>query len=249
VTDLRWFSLAVLLPLLTALILLVAGIWIARWAERSVSRFLDRHRVVDLTFRGVVTALVRYSIIVLAAIAALQQIGIQTTSILAALGAVLVAVGLALQGTLSNIAAGIMLLWLRPFRVGDLVETSSVAGTVSDVGLFATEVHRADGVYVFVPNSDLWSKPVANLSRMPARMIELKFTIKRAENIEAAREKLLAIAAAEEAVQKDPAPRAGVATITESGVVLTLGVWVRSDVFGQSVSQLAERTAMAVSQF
>jgi small conductance mechanosensitive channel len=248
VTDLRPFALTVLVPLFTALILLAAGIGIARWAERSISRFLEHHRVLDPTFRGVVNALVRYAIILVAVIAALQQIGIQTTSILAALGAVVVAVGLALQGTLSNIAAGIMLLWLRPFRVGDAIETSSVAGTVADVGLFATEVHRADGVYVFVPNSDLWSRPVANLSRMPARMIELKFTIKKATNITSAREGLISAAAAVEGVRKEPAPQVKVISVTEAGVVLSLTAWAEAGVYAQALSQLAERSAAGVAE-
>ena len=85
--------------------------------------------MLDLTFRGVLTSLIRYSILLLEVVAALQQLGLQTTSILAAAGAVLVAVGLALQGTISNIAAGLMLLWLRPFRVGDSIETASVGAT------------------------------------------------------------------------------------------------------------------------
>ena len=155
------WTIAVLPQVAAALALLIAGAWIARWAERSLTRIFEHHRVLDPTFRGVLTSLIRYSILLLAAVAALQQLGIQTASILAAVGAVLLAVGLALQGTLSNIAAGLMLLWLRPFRVGDTIETASVAGTVSEVGLFATEVLRGDGVYVFVPNSDLWNKPVS----------------------------------------------------------------------------------------
>jgi small conductance mechanosensitive channel len=190
---------------------------------------------------------VRYAILLLAIVAALQQVGIQTTSILAALAAVLVAVGLALQGTLSNIAAGIMLLWLRPFRVGDAIETGSVAGVVSEVGLFATEIHRADGVYVFVPNSDLWNKPVSNLSRMPTRMIELKLTIKKPANIQSARDRLLAIATSEEAVRKAPPPTVRIVSVTEAGLILALNAWVDAGSFQQAMSRLAERVAAALA--
>src|SRR5262245_208497 len=177
---------------IVALVLLGAGVWLAHWTHRTLASALERHHF-DLTFRGILTALVRYTILLLAVLTAMQQLGLQTTSILAAVGAMLVAVGLALQGTLSNLAAGLMLLWLRPFRVGDAIETSSVAGTVVDVGLFATEIHRADGVYVFVPNADLWNKPLANLSRLPQRMIELKLTIARDEDVEVARQRLLSL--------------------------------------------------------
>ena len=140
-----------------------------------------------------------------------------------------------------------MLLWLRPFRVGDAIETGSVAGIVSEVGLFATEIHRADGVYVFVPNSDLWNKPVSNLSRMPTRMIELKFTIKKPANIQSARDRLLAIATSEEAVRKAPPPTVRIVSVTEAGVVLALNAWVDAGSFQQAMSRLAERVAAAVA--
>ena len=128
------WTIAVLLQVAAAVVLLIAGAWIARWAERSTTKFFEHHRVLDLTFRGVLTSLIRYSILLLEVVAELQQLGFQTTSILAAVGAVLVAVGLALQGTLSNIAAGLMLLWLRPFRVGDSIETASVGATDAGFG-------------------------------------------------------------------------------------------------------------------
>ena len=241
------WTIAVLPQVAAALALLIAGAWIARWAERSLTRIFEHHRVLDPTFRGVLTSLIRYSILLLAAVAALQQLGIQTASILAAVGAVLLAVGLALQGTLSNIAAGLMLLWLRPFRVGDTIETASVAGTVSEVGLFATEILRVDGVYVFVPNSDLWNKPVSNFSRMPTRMIGLTFTIKKPANIQSARDHLLSAAASTEPVRKDPPATVHIVGVTEAGVILALNAWVDTASFRQASSQLAERAAAAIA--
>jgi small conductance mechanosensitive channel len=245
-TDLTSWSIAVLPHVAAAFALLVAGAWLARRSERSVAWFLERHHVLDLTFRGVLTSLIRYAILLFTVIAALQQLGIQTTSILAAVGAVLVAVGLALQATLSNIAAGLMVLWLRPFRVGDSIETSSVAGVVTDVGLFATEVHRLDGVYVFVPNSDLWSKPVSNLTRMPTRMLELVFTLKKSDNLQTARDRLLAVAAAEVLVRKTPPPTVHVVGATNAGIVVALNAWVDTGSYRQASWQIAERAALAV---
>jgi small conductance mechanosensitive channel len=245
-TDLSSWLVVALPQVVAAVLLIVVGYWVARWAERALARFLDRHRVLDLTFRGAVTALVRYSILLLALIAALQQLGIQTTSILATVGAVFVAIGLALQGTLSNLAAGLMLLWLRPFRVGDAIETASVAGAVTDVGLFATEIQRADGVYVFTPNSDLWIRPLSNLSRMPSRMVDLKLPIKKSSSIQAARERLLTMAGAEESVHKTPPPAVVVSALTETAVVLSLQAWVDASRFRQASCEIAERAAASL---
>ena len=244
--DFSAWAVAVLPHILAALLLLVAGSWLALRAEKVLVRFLEHHGIIDPTFRGVLTALVRYSILLLAVLASMQQLGVQTTSILAALGAILVAVGLALQGTLSNLAAGVMLLWLRPFRVGDEIETASVAGEVIEVGLFATEIHRTDGVYVFVPNSDLWSKPLSNLSRLPTRMVELKFTIKRIDDIQAVRDQLLSVATSETLVHKDPPPTIQAVGLTDSGLVLALQAWVDASHFRHASSHLAERTAAAL---
>jgi small conductance mechanosensitive channel len=245
--DLSSWLVALLPQVIVAIVLILVGLWVARGLERVVNSFLDHHQVLDLTFRGVITALIRYTILLLAVIAALQQLGIQTTSILAAVGALFVAVGLALQGTLSNLAAGVMLLWLRPFRVGDQIETASVAGSIRDVGLFATEILRTDGVYVFTPNSDLWSKPLSNFSRMPSRMIELKFSIKKGSDIDVARRRLLQAASADGILHKAPAPAVVVAAVTETGVVLSLNAWIDTSHFRQASYVLAERAAVLLA--
>jgi small conductance mechanosensitive channel len=245
--DFSNWLVAVLPQILVAAVLMLFGLWLARWLVRVLTEFFDRHHVLDPTFRGVFSALVRYSILLLALTAAMQQLGIQTTSILAAIGAILVAVGLALQGTLANLAAGVMLLWLRPFRVGDAIETASVTGTVTEVGLFATEILRPDGVYVFTPNAELWTKPLSNLSRMPSRLLELKLTIKRSSDIEAARQRLLQVVAAAQAVHKTPAATVTLSALTETAIVLSLSVWVDAARFRQTSCELAERAAVCVA--
>ena len=127
---------------LGAVILLIAGYVIAGVAERSISSGLGHIRGFDATLRQFFSKLARYAILVLVVIMVLGQFGVQTASIIAAVGAIGLALGLALQGTLQNIAAGIMLLALRPLRVGEYVEVGSVAGTVEDIGLFATRLRR-----------------------------------------------------------------------------------------------------------
>jgi small conductance mechanosensitive channel len=241
--DVPSWIIALFPQVVAAIVLVLLGLWSARWLERVVTNFLRQHQVLDPTFRGVLSALLRYSILLLALIAALQQLGFQTTSILAAVGAILVAIGLALQGTLSNLAAGAMLLWLRPFRVGDAIETASVAGTVTDVGLFATEIQRADGVYVFAPNSDLWSKPLSNLSRLPFRMVELTLPIKKGSEVQVARERLLSVTASQHMIHESPAPTVVVSAVTDTSVVLLLHAWADSLRYRQASYELAERAA------
>ena len=177
VTQLSAWAALALPNFVSAILLLAIGWWIAGRAERGIAQLLDKTSRIDPTLRSVISSLVRYSILVLVAVAVLGQLGIQTTSILAALGAIGLAIGLAMQGTLSNIAAGMMLLWLRPFRVGDYVDTGNVAGTVKEVGLFASILHTWDGIFLFVPNSQLWNTKITNFSRLPTRLVDLKFGV------------------------------------------------------------------------
>lgn len=217
---------AVIAPrVLGAIVLLVVGWWLASRLERATARILDRQRRIDPTLRGVVSSAVRYGVLIIVVVAVLGQLGVQTTSILAALGAAGLAIGLAIQGTLSNIAAGLMLLWLRPFRVGDYVDTGAVAGTVKEVGLFATEMQTWDGVFLFVPNSELWNKKITNYSRLPTRLVDLAFGVDYTDDLEKGEQVLLKLAAEDARVMATSAPQVFVDTISESAVVLRLQFW------------------------
>ena len=211
--------------LVGAIVLLIAGWWLAHRAERGTRRILDRQTRIDPTLRGLLSSLVRYSILIVVVVAVLGQLGIQTTSILAALGAAGLAIGLAMQGTLSNIAAGLMLLWLRPFRVGDYIDTGSIAGTVKEVGLFATEMHSFDGIFLFVPNSELWNKRIINYSRLPTRRLDLAFKVAHEDDLARGQQALLALAGDDDRVHSDPAPAVFVDELGDSAVVLQLRVW------------------------
>lgn len=218
---------AVALPsLIGAILLLTVGWWFAGRAERGIRRLFAVQSRIDPTLGGVVATLVRYAILVLVIVAVLGQLGIQTTSILAALGAAGLAIGLAMQGTLSNIAAGMMLLWLRPFRVGDYIDTGSVAGTVKDVGLFASELHSWDGIYLFVPNSELWNKRIINYSRLPTRLVDLKFGVAYDDDLAKGQEALIKLANDNALVLKTPSePQIFVDELGDSAVVLRLRCW------------------------
>ena len=233
--------LAVVLPnAAVALILLAIGWAFAGWAERAVGRLMDKAQI-EPTLHGVTTAIVRYGSLVLVVVAALGQLGIQTTSVLAALGAIGLAIGLALQGTLSNIAAGIMLLWLRPFRVGDYIEAGNVAGTVKELGLFASQLHSWDGIYQFVPNSELWNKRIVNYSRLERRLVDLKFGVSYSDDIERGRDVLLSLAKRDERVLADPPPECFVDQLGDSAVVLALRVWTSTSTYWPVRRALTER--------
>ncbi len=224
-TDALMAWLAIVLPnVAVALLMLGVGWAVAGWAERGAGRLLDRARI-ETTLRGVTTAVVRYAVLIVVVVAALGQLGIQTTSVLAALGAIGLAIGLALQGTLANIAAGIMLLWLRPFRVGDYIEAGNIAGTVKEVGLFASQLQSWDGIYQFVPNAELWNKRIINYSRLEQRLVDLKFSISYSDDIDRGRGVLLSLARADDRVLSDPAPDCFVDELGDSAVVLALRIW------------------------
>ncbi len=229
-----------------ALVLLVLGWWIAGRAQRAMGAVLDRQTRIDAMLSGVVASIVRYAILIVVVVAVLGQLGIQTTSILAALGAAGLAIGLAMQGTLSNIAAGMMLLWLRPFRVGDYIDSGSAAGTVKELGLFATELHSWDGVYQFVPNSELWNKKIINYSRLSTRLVDLAFGVAYEDDLAKGQQVLHTIADEDTRVMADPAPVTFVDELGDSAVVLRLRVWAANSDYWSLRRALTERGKAAL---
>ncbi len=167
--------------MLGALLLAIAGIWLAGAAERTAHRLLLAARHMDVTVAGFLSSLVRYAVLAVALVAILQVIGIQATSLIAVLGAASLAIGLALQGTHSNMAAGVMLLLFRPFRVGDHIEVGGKNGEVRDLTLFFTELSTADNVQVLIPNGSVWGNAMTNFSKYPDRFVETKVTARNGD--------------------------------------------------------------------
>ena len=222
-----WSTVLALGPrVVAALAILAIGYIAARFAGGWARRIVVRTSRIDSTLAPVASAALRYSILIFVIVAALSQLGVQTTSVLAVLGAAGLAIGLALQGTLSNIAAGIMLLWLRPFKEGDYIETESAAGTVREIGLFATRIDTYDGIYRFVPNASLWNTPVFNYTRNPSRMTDIAIGIGYGSDIEKARQVMLELARSDGRVRSDPPPDVFVDNLGDSAVVLRYRVWI-----------------------
>ncbi len=229
VANLAWNWAGAFLPhLVTALLILVAGIMLANWAHRTLRRFLGHASHIDATVKPFFAAVVRYTVLVLVVVAALTQLGVQTTSLLAVLGAAGLAIGLALQGTLSNIAAGLMLLWLRPFHLGDFIEMPAVpgmAGTVKEIGLFACQLKTFDGLFLFVPNSSLWNAPLKNHTRNVGRIVSLNVAMAAAADSARARQALLDVAAQDPGILKVPEPAVFIDNFTGGNFVLNLVCW------------------------
>ena len=213
------------LDLFGALVLLIAGWIVAGWARRGVRRVLDRVPHLDETLKPVIASVARYGILILVVIAILAQFGVQTTSIIAVLATAGLAIGLALQGTLQNIAAGIMLLFLRPFRIGDYIDAEGLAGTIDEIGLFTTNMHTYDGVYLQVPNAHLWNHAIRNYSRLPTRRLDIVVGISYADDIDKTQAALMDLLENDARVHGDPAPEVMVMELAESSVNLNLRCW------------------------
>ncbi|WP_068864923.1 mechanosensitive ion channel family protein [Erythrobacter dokdonensis] len=214
-----------LVHLAGALAVLVIGVIVARLLSKAADRALNRSGRIEPTVAKFLSNIIRYALWAVVAITVLTQFGVQTTSIIAALGGLALAVGLALQGTLSNVAAGVMILIQRPFRVGETISAGPVLGTVNGIGLFTTEMVQPDGLYVMVPNNELWNKPIVNLTRMPTRRFELLIGISYSDSIQQAREELLSLAGDDARVLGDPAPEVFVSALADSSVTMGLRVW------------------------
>lgn len=213
------------LSVVGAIIILVVGFVIAGWVRERVKSALGRAKKVDETLRGFFSSLAYYAVVIFTVIAVLAQFGVQTTSFIAIVGAAGLAIGLALQGTLSNIAAGVMLLLFRPFKVGDYVEAGGLAGTVKDISLFVTELATPDNVQIIAPNSELWGTAIKNYSFHPTRRVDLVIGIAYEDEIDKALAAIVDECQKDSRVQGDPAPMAAVTDLGDSSVNFTVRVW------------------------
>jgi small-conductance mechanosensitive channel len=212
---------------LLAIVILLLGWWLSSKLSTTFERLLIRSNV-DPTLRPVLRSLLLWLVRLITVIAVLGQFGVQTASIIAVLGAASLAIGLALQGTLQNIAAGMMLLFLRPFQVGEYIENSSVAGTVDEIGLFATKLTKADGLCLFVPNSQLSNSAVTNYSRHERRRMDLPIGIDYENDPAIAIRALTELINADPRVLKTPAPLVVVSDHADSAVMLKIRFWVNT---------------------
>ena len=214
---------------LAAIAMLVAGWLVAAWAQKTIRKRAARPPVIDATLAVALSKFARILILIVTVIAVLNQFGVQTASLIAILGTAGLAIGLALQGALSNVAAGILLLVLRPFRVGDYVQFASTAGTVDEIGLFVTRMHTSDNVGLIVPNSQIWGSAISNYAQNDTRRIDLMFGIGYGDDMDKAVRLVSELIETDERFLKDPEPLVAVAELADSSVNIYVRPWVRRD--------------------
>jgi small conductance mechanosensitive channel len=189
-----------------------------------------------------------YGIYIIGGVFILDIFGVNTASLIALVGAAGLAIGLALKDTLSNIAAGIMLLILRPFRAGDFIEVGSLLGTVQEVNLFTTILETIDGLYIAAPNSVLWGNSIKNFTRNGKRRMDIVVGIAYSDSIERGFEVLRKIAASESRLLTAPEPQVMVATMGESAVNIQLRAWALNDDYWSSYWDLNKRVKEEIEQ-
>lgn len=221
------------LSLAGGLLILAVGWKVAGWAHRIVDSVLSRARKLDATLRHFLASLVRYAILAFTLLAALDRVGIQTASLIAMLGAAGLAIGLALQGTLSNLAAGVMLMLFRPFKVGDHVSVAGHTGTVRGIDLFVTELTADDNVQILLPNTKVWGDAIVNRSHYGTRRVEVTLPV-------ASTDVDRAIEVAENTIVGDrrflPEPKPEVVTSDMVGKTVTILVqaWCRNEDYARA---------------
>ena len=179
--------------LLAGILTLIIGFWLAGRAGRLTRESLSKIGRLDNTIVPLLGALVRYAGMTLTLVIALGKFGVETTSIIAVLGAAGLAIGLALQGTLSNVAAGLMLVFLRPFKIGDWIEAAGMSGSVREIGLFTTIIDTFDNVFISVPNSAIWSSSIVNHSRYETRRRDLDIGIDYGSDLDKAEAAIMSL--------------------------------------------------------
>jgi small conductance mechanosensitive channel len=215
------------LKILAAIAILIIGRWVAKWLRRLVERLLQKGKT-DPIIIGFVSSIAYVGIMVFVVIAALGQLGIQTTSFIAILGAAGLAIGLALQGSLANFAAGFLMIIFRPFKVGDFIEGAGVAGTVDSIQIFTTTMKTPDNKIIIVPNAKLSGDNITNYSTQETRRVDLTVGASYEADIKHVRQVLEGIIADEARILAEPAPFIGVAELADNSVNFVVRVWTKS---------------------
>ncbi|HWA90812.1 MAG TPA: mechanosensitive ion channel domain-containing protein [Rhizomicrobium sp.] len=228
-------------------LILVIGWIAATWAKRLTVRGLA-HVPLDLTLKPLIASLGRYVILIVTVILVLGQFGMQTTSLIAVMGAAGLAVGLALQGTLSNVAAGAMLLVLRPFRVGQFVEAGGKAGTVREIGLFTTIMTTRDLIYVSVPNSAVFGGVITNYTREPLRRVNFTVPVDFNNDLDKVERTIVAALDANSHVHKTPAPWVGVSELQEYAVLMFVRCYIQSEDYWKALPSIQKDVKTALDR-
>ena len=215
------------LKIVFAIIILIIGRWVARLFSKLIQRVMKKQDV-DETLRSFAGNMIYYALLTFVVLAALGQLGIQTTSFIAVIGAAGLAIGLALQGSLANFASGFLMIMFRPFKVGDLIEGAGVMGTVESLQIFTTQLRTPDNKKIIVPNASLTGDNIINWSATGTRRVDMVFGIGYDDDIDKAKQLIAEILAADERVLKDPAPQVAVSELADSSVNFVARPWAKT---------------------
>ena len=246
-TDLATWT-RIILPIVGAIVAVVLGWVLSRLAQRAVTQWMPRAGGSMVTVAPLAGQAARYGILIFALITALGFIGVPQASILTVVGTASLALALSLQNTLSNVAAGIMLAWIRPIAVGEYITGDGVEGVVIEIGLFGTRLRSTSGLYVFTNNNKLWNGAITNHSREPRRRIDLTVTVPDSTNVNRAREALLRIAKADKRVLPDPAAYVFVNSFGTDTLSLQMRLWVPTPQYRSAQRDLTEKVKFGINR-
>lgn len=231
--------------ILAVIVILIIGFWIAGFVGRTVIKIGESNEKLDETLFKFLGSIARYAVLAFTFLMVLERFGVETTSIVAIIGAAGLAVGLALQGTLSNLAAGVMLLFFRPFNVGDFIDGADVFGKVTDMNLFTTELGTFDNQHIIIPNSMLWGSKLINHSHHSVRGVDMHFGVAYGVNLKTAREAIMKVLNAHPQVLKDPVPFVEVETLNESSVDFLVRPFCNGEHYFDVLYSIPEQVKMA----
>lgn len=213
--------------ILIAVAIYIVGRWIVRYLDRLLERIFSR-REMEVSLAKFIRSFVRTALYVIIIITIVRKLGIDTSSFVALLASTGVAIGMALSGTLQNFAGGIMILLLRPFRIGDYVQTQGVEGSIKEIKLFNTVINTVDNKLITLPNGPIVNNIINNFSAENRRRVDLSVSISYGDDYDVARQALLDMIAADERIEKDPAPFVAIGSLGENAVSITIRVWAKS---------------------
>ena len=220
-------AIPVAIQIVIALAIFIIGKWIARAISNLVAKVMTKQSM-DEALIGFISSLIYWALFIMVVIAALGKLGINTGSFIAIVGAAGLAVGLALQGSLSNFAAGVLILIFRPFKIGDFVEVAGEAGVVKKIQIFTTELSTGDNKQIIIPNSGVTGGNITNYSTHDTRRVDLTMGIGYADDIDKARNAIMDEINKDDRILKDPAPTVAVVELADSSVNFVIRPWVNS---------------------
>lgn len=232
------------LNILFALLIFIIGKYLVGVITRLVKKLMEKAHM-DKILVNFIGSIIKSVLLLFVVIAALDQLGVNTTSLIALIGAAGLAIGLALQGSLQNLASGVMLIVFRPFKDGDFVEAGGTMGVVEEIGIFTTKMRTGDNKEVIVPNGQIFGGIITNYSKRDTRRVDMVFGIGYGDDILKAKEVINGIIEADERILKDPAPLVAVAELADSSVNFNVRPWVKSADYWSVYFDLNEKIKLA----